>query len=89
MKLTVIFLEYTKSDLLSLKIPCLYILRPLFYLVRTLEGYKRPFVHPTKELDLQYMLNLMRCKDYSVVLFMVVRSLPHMVGLHSLAYMGR
>lgn len=47
------------------------------YLVRTLEGYKRPLAHPTKGLDLKYMLDLTRGNDYSVVLFIVVHSLPH------------
>lgn len=47
------------------------------YLVRTLEGYKRPLAYPTKGLDFKYMLDLAQGNDYSIALFMVVHSLPH------------
>jgi hypothetical protein len=46
-------------------------------LVRTLEGYKRPLVHPTKGLHLQYIFDLAYSKDYYVSLSMIVQGLPH------------
>ena len=56
--LTTVLLENTKFEPLSLETQCPHIWRVFLYLVRTLEGYKRPLAHPTKGLDLQYMLDL-------------------------------
>lgn len=76
-ELSAVLLENMKSEPLSLEAQCPHILRALLYLVRTLRGNKRPLAHPTKGLDLQYMLELVRGKEYSVALSVIVQGLPH------------
>ena len=62
---------------LSLETQCPHILRALLSLVRTLEGYKRPLAHPSKGLDLQFILDIAHSKEPSVALSMIVQGLPH------------
>ena len=76
-ELSAVLLENSKSEPLSLEAQCPHILRALLYLVRTLQGVKRPLAHPTKGLDLAYMLDLVRSKEYSVALSVIVQGLPH------------
>ena len=75
-EMTAVLLENVKSDPLSLETECPHILRALLSLVRTLEGYNRPLVHPSKGLHLQYILDIARSKDYSVALSQIVQCLP-------------
>lgn len=76
-EMSAVLLENTKSDPLSLEQQCPHILRALLSLVRTLEGYKRPLAHPSKDLDLQFLLDIARSKEHSVALSMIVQELPH------------
>ena len=76
-ELAAVLLENTTSEPLSLETECPHIVRALLFLVRTLQGNKRPLAHPTKGLDLKYLLELARSKDYSVALTVIVQSLPH------------
>ena len=77
MEMSAVFFLNIKSDQLSLEIECLHILRVLLSLVRTLEGYNRPLGQPNKGLHLQYIFDIARNKDYSIVLSMIVQGLPH------------
>ena len=76
-ELSAVLLENKKCEPLSLETQCPHILRALLYLVRTLQGIKRPLAHPTRGLDLNYMLDLVRSKEYSVALSVIVQGLPH------------
>lgn len=51
-------MENANSGPLSLEATCLHILRVFVVLARTLEGFNHPFVHPTKGLNLEYILDL-------------------------------
>lgn len=76
-ELSAVLLENMKSEPLSLESQCPHILRALLYLIRTLRGNKRPLAHPTKGLDLQYILELVRDRENSVALSVIAQALPH------------
>ena len=76
-ELSAVLLENIKSEPLSLETQCPHILRALLYLVRLLKGNKRPLAHPTKGLDLPCMLELVKSKECSVALSVIVQELPH------------
>ena len=77
-EMSAVLLENVKLDPLSLENECPHVLRAIMYLVRTLEGHKRPLAHPTNGLGLEYLLDLARSKDHSVSLTMVVQNMPSM-----------
>ena len=76
LEMSAILLDNTKSEPLSLELECPHILRAFLYLIRILEGYSRPLSHPTRGLDLQYILQLAHDTHHSVALRRVVQSLP-------------
>lgn len=75
-EMSTILLESTKNEPLSLEHDCPHILRVFSHLVRTVEGFNRPLSHPTRGLDLEYMLELARDKNHSVALTKIAQSLP-------------
>lgn len=77
-EMSAVLLENVKMDPLSLENECPHILRAIMYLVRILEGHKRPLAHPTKGLGNQYLLEFARDKDFSVALTEVVQNFPSM-----------
>lgn len=76
LEMSTVLLENTKNQSLSLERECPHILRAFLYLVRILEGYSRPLSHPTRGLDLQYILQLTHETHHSVTLTRVAQSLP-------------
>lgn len=75
-EMSIVLLENTKNQPLSLEHECPHILRAFLYLVRILEGYNRPLSHPTRGLDLQYILQLTHDTHHSVALIRVAQNLP-------------
>ena len=75
-EMSTVLLENTRREPLSLEQECPHILRALLYLVRTLQGHRRPLSHPITGVDQHFLLNVAHDTHLSVTLTSVAGSLP-------------
>jgi hypothetical protein len=75
-EISVVLLENTKSDNLSLERECPHILRAFLQLVRNMEGFRRPLSHPIKGLHVENILGLARDKIQSGSLTTISQNIP-------------
>ena len=73
--MSVVLLENTKTEPLSLERECPHILRAFLYLVRTQEGFRRPLSHPTEGLHGEYILELGQDTLKSVALTSIAQNI--------------